>query len=216
MFNHEFGLEIKSTSTSSNYYSKMMALLQLATDPFTNEIDGDLHPCSLSSKASQEGNPTYEEAMNGPHRDGFHNAMIKELKTLTDMESWEVVKRVPWSNVLPSIWAFKLKRFPDGSLSKYKSRFCAGGHRQIEGVDFVETFAPVVNWSTVRLLLILSQVLKYPQNKPTTFERIIDRSISFHYCEWETCYYCQNNSTQRQLWILVTRELGSRTKHPSF
>jgi hypothetical protein len=96
MFNHEFGLEIKSTSTSSNYYSKMMALLQLATDPFTNEIDGDLHPCSLSSKASQEGNPTYEEAMNGPHRDGFHNAMIKELKTLTDMESWEVVKKSTW------------------------------------------------------------------------------------------------------------------------
>jgi hypothetical protein len=32
------------------YYWKMMALLQLATDPFTNEIDGDLHPCSLSSK----------------------------------------------------------------------------------------------------------------------------------------------------------------------
>jgi hypothetical protein len=52
-----------------------------------------------------------------------------------------------------------MKRYPDGSLSKYKARFCAGGHRQIEGVDFFETFAPVVNWTTVRLLLILSQVL---------------------------------------------------------
>lgn len=141
------------------YYSKMMALLQLATDPFTNEIDGDLHPCLLASKASQADNPTYEEAMNGPHRDGFHEAMVKELKTLTDMECWDVVKRVPGSNVLPSTWAFKMKRFPDGSLSKYKARFCAGGHRQIEGVDFFETFAPVVNWTTVRLLLILSQVL---------------------------------------------------------
>jgi hypothetical protein len=53
------------------YYSNLMALLQLATDPFTNEIDGNLHPCLLSSKASQVDNPTYEEAMNGPHRNGF-------------------------------------------------------------------------------------------------------------------------------------------------
>jgi hypothetical protein len=141
------------------YYSKMMAMLQLATDPFTNEIDGDLHPCLLASKASQADSPTFEEAMNGPHRDGFHEAMVKELKTLTEMECWEVVKRVPGSNVLPSTWAFKMKRFPDGSLSKYKARFCAGGHRQIEGVDFFETFAPVVNWTTVRLMLIMSQVL---------------------------------------------------------
>jgi hypothetical protein len=103
----------------------------------------------LASKASQTDNPTYAEAMNGSHRDGIYKAMVKELKTLTDMECWEVVKRVPGSNVLPSTWAFKLKRYPDGSLSKYKARFCAGGHRQIEGVDFFETFAPVVNWTTV-------------------------------------------------------------------
>ncbi|KAG7349585.1 reverse transcriptase RNA-dependent DNA polymerase [Nitzschia inconspicua] len=144
--------------TASNY-SKMMALFQLATDPFTNEVDGELHPCLLTSKASQADNPTYEEAMNGPHRDGFFDAMKTELKTLTDMACWEVVERLPSMNVLPSTWAFKLKRYPDGSVRKYKARFCAGGHRQIEGVDFFETFAPVVNWTTVRLLLILSQVL---------------------------------------------------------
>jgi hypothetical protein len=154
-------LDWKSTVLHSvpTYYSKMMALVQLATDPYTNEIDGDLHPCLLTSKASQADNPTYEEAMNGPHREGFQKAMEKELKTLNEMECWDVVDRVPGSNVLPSTWAFKMKRFPDGSLSKYKARFCAGGHRQIEGVDFFETFAPVVNWTTVRLLLILSQVL---------------------------------------------------------
>jgi hypothetical protein len=82
------------------YYSKMMALLQMATDPFSGEIDGDIHPCLLASKASQADNPTFEEATHGPHRDGFHQAMVKEIKTLTDMECWEVVKRVPGSNGL--------------------------------------------------------------------------------------------------------------------
>jgi hypothetical protein len=106
----------------------MMVLLQLATDQVTKEIDGEIHPCLLASKASQSDNPTYEEAMNGPRREGFLQAMTIELKTLTEMECWEVVTRVQGSNVLPSTWAFKIKRYPDGSLSKYKARFCVGGH----------------------------------------------------------------------------------------
>jgi hypothetical protein len=81
------------------YYSKMMALVQLATNPYTNEIDGDLHPCLLTSMASQADNPSYLEAMNGPHRDGFYEAMVKEIKTLSDMQCWDVIDRVPGSNV---------------------------------------------------------------------------------------------------------------------
>jgi hypothetical protein len=38
-------------------------------------------------------------------------------------------------------------------------RFCARGDHQIKGVDFFDTFAPVVNWTSVRLLLILSAIL---------------------------------------------------------
>jgi hypothetical protein len=144
---------------AASNFSQMMALFQLSTDPLTNEIDGDLHPCLLASKVSQEDNPTYEEALNGPHRDGFFDAMKIELNTLVHMHCWDVVERLPSMNVLPSTWALKLKRYPDGSVRKYKARFCAGGHRQIEGVDFFETFAPVVNWHTVRLMLVLSQIL---------------------------------------------------------
>ena len=43
-----------------------------------------------------------------------------------------------------------------GEARKFKARFCARGDRQIEGVDFFDTYAPVVGWTTVRLLLILS------------------------------------------------------------
>ena len=62
-------------------------------------------------------------------------------------------------NVLPSAWAFKIKRYPDGLVKKLKARFCARGDRQKEGVDFFDTFAPVVNWTTVRMLLILTAQL---------------------------------------------------------
>ena len=54
---------------------------------------------------------------------------------------------------------FKIKRYPNGSLKKYKARFCVHGNQQIYGVDVFETYAPVLSWITVHLLLVLSLVL---------------------------------------------------------
>ncbi|KAL7460733.1 hypothetical protein ACHAXS_001177 [Conticribra weissflogii] len=75
------------------------------------------------------------------------------------MDAWEVVERTNNMNVLPSTWAFKCKRFPDRLIKKFKARFCARGDKQIEGIDYFETFAPVVQWITVRLMLILECLL---------------------------------------------------------
>jgi hypothetical protein len=62
--------------------------------------------------------------------------------------------------VLSSVWALKRKRYPDGSIRKLKARYCARGFEQVEGVDYFETFAPVVMWLTVHLLLIMSILLE--------------------------------------------------------
>jgi hypothetical protein len=56
-------------------------------------------------------------------------------------------------NVLKSTLAFKLKRLPDGTAYSYKARFCARGDFRKEGVDFFKTYAPVVQWSTICLIL---------------------------------------------------------------
>ncbi|KAL7523033.1 hypothetical protein ACHAWF_000335 [Thalassiosira exigua] len=70
--------------------------------------------------------------------------MKTEIATLEGMESWEVVDRTDDMNVLPSTWAFKIKRYPDDLIKKFKARFCAQGDKQIKGVDYFETYAPVV------------------------------------------------------------------------
>jgi hypothetical protein len=59
-------------------------------------------------------------------------------------------------HVLPSTWAFTCKRFTDGIIRKLKARFCARGDQQIEGLAFFETFAPVVAWETIIIMLIMS------------------------------------------------------------
>jgi hypothetical protein len=72
-------LDKNALQEAPTYYSRMMALLQLATDPFLGEIDGGLYPCLLSTKASQADNPSYKEAMNGPHMDDYYQGMVTEL-----------------------------------------------------------------------------------------------------------------------------------------
>ena len=113
----------------------------------------------LSAKANSDDNPKWFEAMNGPYSDQFADAAREEIKTLEDIDAWDKIKREKWMNVLKSTWAFKVKRFPNGLIRKFKGRFCVRGDMQLEGVDFEETFAPVVNWVTVRTLLVLSQTL---------------------------------------------------------
>ena len=95
------------------------------------------------------------------HADGYWEAMEQEINTLVSMDAWEEVPFSNEYNVLDSIWAFKCKRYPDGRVKKLKARFCVRGDQQVEGVDFFETFAPVVQWSTIRLLLVLSQCLGF-------------------------------------------------------
>ena len=71
------------------------------------------------------------------------------------MNAWEVVDREGDMHVIKSTWAFKLKRYPYGFIKKYRSRFCSRGDMQLEGIDFFEKYAPVVQWKTLRLMLII-------------------------------------------------------------
>jgi hypothetical protein len=140
-------------------HAAMMTLVDKHTDIDANTVEW-MHRMILAAKANAEDNPTWEQAMNGPDRDGYLEACRKELHTLSeDKDAWDVVDREDWMKVLPTTWAFKCKRYPDGRIRKFKARFCARGDRQVEGIDFFDTFAPVINWTSVRLLLILSAIL---------------------------------------------------------
>ena len=82
----------------------------------------------------------------------FIKAMVKETRDHESRGHWEVVKRSSLpigTKTIQAIWSFKRKRFPDGTLNKYKARLCAHGGMQQWGVNYWETYAPVVNWISV-------------------------------------------------------------------
>ena len=49
----------------------------------------------------------------------------------------------------------KIKRYPDGRLRKFKGRFCIRRGKQVEGIDYFDKWAPIISWSTIRMLLCL-------------------------------------------------------------
>ena len=115
------------------------------------------HLLTAGNSKNDSDSPSFTQAINGPFAEKWWDAMNTELETLeVDLQAWELVKRESWMNVLPSTWAFKLKRFPDGLVKKFKARFCVRGDLQKEGVDYFATWSPVVQWTTVRSLLILA------------------------------------------------------------
>ena len=75
------------------------------------------------------------------------------------MKAWEFVERQDGMNVLMSTWEFKLKRYLDGLIKDFKAHFCARGDMQLKGIDFLKTYAPVVQWTIFVLMLILEVLL---------------------------------------------------------
>lgn len=101
---------------------------------------------------------TYDEAMaDKEHADEWRMAAHKEIQALEKHGTW-IIDEISnaTSKVLPGTWVFRRKRAPDGSILKYKARYCVRGDLQEQQN---ETYAPVVHWSTIRLFLILSMLL---------------------------------------------------------
>ena len=81
------------------------------------------------------------------------------------MGAWEMVY---WDESMNSInlsRAFRCKCYLDGLIKSFKARFCARGDQQLEGIDFFETYSPVVQWKTLWLMLILEVLLGFKSNQ---------------------------------------------------
>jgi hypothetical protein len=156
----DFGFNIPNAQLA-RLHALLEPDLSLSDSTDTNTIaNASPYIFSAKSNANSEDNPSYDEAMKGVHQKEYTEAARAELSTLQDdLDCWELVPRPAGKNVLPSTWAFKCKRFPDGRIKKFKARFCARGDCQIEGIDYFDTWSPVVQWTTVRIMMILSCIL---------------------------------------------------------
>ena len=80
---------------------------------------------------------------------------------MTTEDVWEILPKslLPTSaHIIQLIWSFKRKINPFEEIIKHKARLCVHGGTHQEEIYFNNTFAPVVNWSTFRLMNMMAKM----------------------------------------------------------
>ncbi|KAK1651986.1 hypothetical protein QYE76_069791 [Lolium multiflorum] len=124
---------------------------------------------------------TFRQAMQDPR---WRTAMAEEHQALIDNGTWSLVPRPPQANIVTGKWIFRQKFHSDGSLARYKARWVVRGFSQRPGIDYDETFSPVVKPATIRLVLHIAVSSSWPI-------RQLDVKNAFLHGNLDEVVYCQ-------------------------
>ncbi|CAL2240199.1 unnamed protein product [Prunus armeniaca] len=143
---------IHSCSLSGSMHL-MITCLHLGITKPKHPTDGTLRyplPKALLTTIS-ELEPTCFSQASKSHK--WRSAMSKEINALLKNNTWSLVPPSPHHNTVGSKWVFRIKRKPDGSIERYKACLVAKGFHQQLGIDYGETFNPIVKPTTIRTIL---------------------------------------------------------------
>lgn len=116
------------------------------------------HLCVVEPEDYSEKTITLQEALNGPESHFWRGSMEEELKSFKKNDAWELVDRPQDATIVQCKWVFK-KKYDGAGNVRYRARLVAKGFSQKEGVDYQETFSPVLRYSTLRLLFSVAAKL---------------------------------------------------------
>lgn len=98
----------------------------------------------------------YKEAMKRADADEWKRAMQDEINSLHENQTWTLTTLPENRQAVDCKWVYRMKRNADDGCIRYKARLVARGFSQREGIDFTETYSPVVKQTSIRFLLAIS------------------------------------------------------------
>ena len=99
---------------------------------------------------------TVEEAMSCSEKDKWKEAMEAEFQSLQNNQVWYLVTPPKDCKILNSKWVFKCKLGEHGQVEHYKVHLVAQGYSQRPGIDYEETFSPVVHFESGHSVMALA------------------------------------------------------------
>jgi len=111
--------------------------------------DGTVRWCQLVTTSPDEPS-SVTEAQSDPK---WVSAMTLEHQALLRNKTWHLVPPPKGKNIIGCKWVYKIKRKADGTVDRYKARLVAKGYKQQYGIDYEDTFSPVVKAATIRIVL---------------------------------------------------------------
>ncbi len=104
---------------------------------------------------------SFSEAINGHHSNDWKKAMMEEMSALLENDVFSLVECPLTKKPLPCKWVYRLKRDENGNPYRFKARLVIKGFLQMEGVDYSDTFAPVMKYPSLRLLLAIACICDF-------------------------------------------------------
>jgi len=101
---------------------------------------------------------SYAEAINDKNKEKWETAITDELTSIEENDTWELVDLPKGKRAIGCRWVFAFKYNENGAVERYKARLVAKGYNQRHGIDYNETFAPVVKFQTIRMILTIAAI----------------------------------------------------------
>nr|CAD1817847.1 unnamed protein product [Ananas comosus var. bracteatus] len=98
---------------------------------------------------------TFEEAMKSLDVAFWKEAINDEMDSIMANQTWKLVDLPPGCEPIGCKWIFKKKIKVNGTIDKFKARLVAKGFTQRKGIDYFDTYAPVVRLATIRTLIAI-------------------------------------------------------------
>ena len=96
---------------------------------------------------------TLDEALRGSDAKEWQTALDYEISQLEKLGTWVVEDLPKGQSAIPCSEVLTIKRGPDGEIKSYRVRIVAGGHRQVEGVNYTEKFSSMAKMPMVHVVL---------------------------------------------------------------
>ena len=103
----------------------------------------------------------YTEVMMDLDSEKWQSAMRSEIESMEDNQVWDLVDQPEGVRPIECKWIFKKKRDAEGNVHIHKARLVAKGFRQVQGVDYDETFSPVAMLKSIRIILAIATYFDY-------------------------------------------------------